>query len=319
MNRCVGAVARACPGNIYPRSYSRRSRECARWQSLNGAIREENMELGRIQELVMVSRVDFGIYLSDSDNSTEKVLLPAKQVPEGVRMGDKIEVFLYRDSKDRLIATTNKPLVTLGEVARLKVLEVSRIGAFLDWGLEKDLLLPFKEMTSGVETGDEVLVALYTDKSSRLCATMKVYPYLVKGYECNRGDWVEGTVYEISENFGAFVAIDDKYSALIPKREMTSKLKVNGKYRLRVTNIKEDGKIDLSLHEPSYIQMSIDADRVMKTIEANGYLDFTDKASPELIRDRMDMSKNEFKRAVGNLLKMGRIQILDDRIVPKKD
>ena len=126
-------------------------------------------------------------------------------------------------------------------------------------------------------------------------------------------------MYEISENFGAFVAIDDKYSALIPKREMTSKLKVNGKYRLRVTNIKEDGKIDLSLHEPSYIQMSIDADRVMKTIEANGYLDFTDKASPELIRDRMDMSKNEFKRAVGNLLKMGRIQILDDRIVPKKD
>ena len=203
---------------------------------------EDSMELGRIQELVMVSRVDFGIYLSDSDNSTEKVLLPAKQVPEGVRMGDKVEVFLYRDSKDRLIATTNKPLVTLGEVARLKVLEVSRIGAFLDWGLEKDLLLPFKEMTSGVETGDEVLVALYTDKSSRLCATMKVYPYLVKGYECNRGDWVEGTVYEISENFGAFVAIDDKYSALIPKREMTSKLKVNGKYRLRVTNIKEDGK-----------------------------------------------------------------------------
>ena len=126
-------------------------------------------------------------------------------------------------------------------------------------------------------------------------------------------------MYEISENFGAFVAIDDKYSALIPKREMTSKLKVNGKYRLRVTHIKEDGKIDLSLHEPSYIQMSIDADRVMKTIEANGYLDFTDKASPELIRDRMDMSKNEFKRAVGNLLKMGRIQILDDRIVPKKD
>ena len=122
---------------------------------------EDSMELGRIQELVMVSRVDFGIYLSDSEASAEKVLLPAKQVPNGIKMGDKVEVFLYRDSKDRLIATTNRPKVTLGEVAKLRVLEVSKIGAFLDWGLEKDLLLPFREQTEKVLRRDAEIQAQF--------------------------------------------------------------------------------------------------------------------------------------------------------------
>lgn len=209
--------------------------------------------------------------------------------------------------------------MTLGEIGRCKVLEVSRIGAFLDWGLEKDLLLPFREMTTELKVGMEIPVALYEDKSSRLCATMKLYKYLGPATGIRKGDQVSGTVYEISDNFGAFVAIDDKYQGLIPKREMTSGLHVGDRVTARVTGVKPDGKADLSLKELSHIQMDIDADRLVKLMEGSGgRLPFTDKASPELIREKTDMSKNEFKRAVGRLLKLGHIEILSDSIVLKR-
>lgn len=275
------------------------------------------MEIGKRQLLKVVSKTDFGVYLSDEEESG-KVLLPKKQVAEGTDIDDKIDVFLYKDSKDRLIATINEPKMTLGKIGRCKVLEVGKIGAFLDWGLEKDLLLPFKEMTVKVEAGDEVLAALYVDKSGRLCGTMKIYKYLEKGGDYKKGDWVNGMVYEISDNFGAFVAIDHKFSGLIPKKEVTNKIKAGTEIRARVTGIKGDGKIDLSVNEVSHIQMSIDADKIMKRIEKEGKLPFTDKASPELIREEMDMSKNEFKKAVGNLLKAGKIEIGKDGIFPKK-
>ncbi|MBQ0028323.1 MAG: S1 RNA-binding domain-containing protein [Lachnospiraceae bacterium] len=276
------------------------------------------MKVGIKQELVVINKVEFGIYLADKEGAEEKVLLPRKQVPEGIKPGDKITVFLYKDSRDRLIATVNEPKMTLGEVAKCRVIETGKIGAFLDWGLEKDLLLPFKEMTAHVEAEDEILVALYTDKSGRLCATMKLYHYLGTGYECQKGDWVEGTVYEISDNFGAFVAIEDKYQGLIPKKEVGKNIKVGQHVRARVTAVKSDGKIDLSMNEVSHIQMSIDADRVMKRLQTEGgKLPFNDKASPEIIREEMDMSKNEFKKAVGNLLKAGKIEIKPDSIVLK--
>lgn len=276
------------------------------------------MKVGIKQELVVINKVEFGIYLADKEGAEEKVLLPRKQVPEGIKPGDKITVFLYKDSRDRLIATVNEPKMTLGEVAKCRVIETGKIGAFLDWGLEKDLLLPFKEMTAHVEAEDEILVALYTDKSGRLCATMKLYHYLGTGYECQKGDWVEGTVYEISDNFGAFVAIEDKYQGLIPKKEVGKNIKVGQHVRARVTAVKNDGKIDLSMNEVSHIQMSIDADRVMKRLQTEGgKLPFNDKASPEIIREEMDMSKNEFKKAVGNLLKAGKIEIKPDSIVLK--
>ena len=133
------------------------------------------IELGKVQKLKVVKEAEFGVYLGQDD---EKVLLPKKQVPEGTRIGDEIQVFVYRDSEDRLISTTNVPKIRLGEVALLRVNDVTKIGAFLDWGLEKDLFLSFKEQTTKVVVGHEYLVALYIDKSNRLAATMKVYPYL---------------------------------------------------------------------------------------------------------------------------------------------
>ena len=273
------------------------------------------IKLGEKQTLQVVKKVEFGVYLGDGENKEERVLLPAKQAPDGVQTGDRLEVFIYRDSKDRLIATTAEPKITLHQVARLRVAQVGRVGAFLDWGLEKDLLLPFKEQTRKVTAGEECLAALYIDKSDRLCATMNVYPYLEKDSPYRKDDMVEGTIYEISENFGAFVAVDDRYSALVPKKEYYGNARIGDRVSARVTAVKEDGKLDLSLREKAYLQIEKDAEKVLSVIDGfDGALPFTDKASPEVIRREMQMSKNEFKRAVGHLLKEGRIEITERAI-----
>ena len=273
------------------------------------------MQLGKKQLLTVVKIVDFGIYLTDPDDPEDRVLLPKKQVRAGVRPGDQMEVFLYKDSRDRPIATTAEPLLTLGDVGRLKVKEVSRIGAFLDWGLEKDLFLPFRQQTRKVRAGEECLVALYIDKSGRLCATMNVYEYLRTDSPYGPDDHVTGTVYQISENFGAFVAVDDLYSGLVPKKEFYDQAKIGDRVEARVTGVKADGKLDLSLREKTYLQIDEDAEQVMKAIEEfGGVLPFSDKASPEVIKRELSMSKNAFKRAVGRLLKEGRVEITDKSI-----
>ena len=263
--------------------------------------------LGRKQTLMAVKKVEFGVYLG---NEEEKVLLPKKQVPEGLEIGDPVEVFLYKDSSDRIIATTNEPKITLGEVKLLEVADTGKIGAFLDWGLEKDLLLPFKEQTAKVQKGDSCLVSLYVDKSGRLCATMKVYEKLLKDSPYQKDDRVSGTVYELSDNFGVFVAVDDKYCALIPKKEVFGSFKVGGRVEARVTAVKPDGKLDLSVREKAFIQIDEDAEAVLACIESyGGELPFNDKADPELIKKELGLSKNAFKRAVGRLLKEGRIEM----------
>lgn len=273
------------------------------------------IRLGEIQTLQVVKQVEFGVYLGDGADSAEKVLLPKKQVPEQTRTGDEIEVFVYRDSKDRLIATTQMPKLTLHGVARLRVAQVGQVGAFLEWGLEKDLLLPFKEQTRKVAEGEECLAALYIDKSDRLCATMNVYPYLSTESPYGKEDRVSGTVYEISDNFGAFVAVDDQYSGLIPKKELYGAVRIGDVIQARVTDVKEDGKLNLSIREKAYLQIGKDAQKVMEVIDSfDGALPFTDKASPEVIRRELQMSKNEFKRAVGHLLKEGKIQITERAI-----
>ena len=274
------------------------------------------IQLGERQKLVVVKTVDFGVYVAPAaGEAEEKVLLPKKQVPEGTKIGDELEVFIYRDSNDRLIATTNEAKLSLGEVALLKVSQVAAIGAFLDWGLEKDLFLPFREQTKQLKEGDECLVALYIDKSDRLGATMKVYTYLSTESGYKKDDRIEGHVYEISKNFGAFVAVDDKYSGLIPMKEIYGNIQVGDLISARVTGVKEDGKLDLSIREKSYLQIGKDVIRILDILEKyDGVLPFNDKASPETIRREMQMSKNEFKRAVGHLLKEGKITITEKNI-----
>ena len=214
------------------------------------------IKLGEYQELIVVKKVEFGVYLADKEEDETRVLLPAKQVPEGTKVGDKMKVFLYKDSKDRMIATTNTPKLELGKLAVLEVVEIGKIGAFLDWGLEKDLFLPFKEMTRKVKEQDEILVTLYIDKSRRLCATMKgIYDLLSMESPYKIGDTVEGRVYEFSENFGTFVAVDDKYSAMIPKHEDCSFLRIGDIISARVTKVKPDGKLDLTMREKAYLRL----------------------------------------------------------------
>lgn len=265
------------------------------------------MKLGEKQVLTVVKKVDFGVYLGSEE---ERVLLPKKQILGEIELGDPVEVFLYRDSDDRLIATTNEPKITLGKLGVLEVADVGRLGAFLDWGLEKDLFLPFKEQTEKVQKGDKCLVSLYIDKSSRLCATMKVYHLLKTDSPYKKDDKVSGIIYDTSPEFGVFVAVDNQYSALLPQREVFGNLKVGNIVEARVTAVKEDGKLDLSVKDKIPEQMDKDAQYIMKVIESyDGVLPFTDKADPETIKQEFGMSKAAFKRGVGRLLKGGKIEI----------
>lgn len=269
-------------------------------------------ELGKRRMLTVVKHVEFGVYLGTND---DRVLLPKKEVPKGIELGDPVEVFLYKDSSDRLIATTTESKITLGELAVLEVKDTGRIGAFLDWGLPKDLLLPFREQTAKVKKGDKILVSLYVDKTGRLCATMKVYDKLRTDSPYKKNDQVEGIVYELSDNFGVFVAVDECYCALVPKREAYGELAVGDVVHARVVKVREDGKLDLSVREKAFIQMDVDAELIMKRMEQyGGSLPFTDKADPELIKREFGISKNAFKRAVGRLLKEQKIQITEKAI-----
>ena len=276
------------------------------------------IQLGVRQELTIVKKVDFGVYLADTKEGgepQERVLLPKKEVPAQAKTGDSLNVFIYKDSMDRIIATTRQPEFSVGETAVLKVKEVGKIGAFLEWKLEKDLLLPFKEQTIKVQEGQDCLVALYIDKSGRLCTTRKVYPYLRTDSPYKKDDKVEGRVYEVIPNFGMFVAVDNCYCGMIPKREPTGNVKVGDKITARVAGVLEDGKLTLSLREKAYIQIGRDAEQIMKMLkDKGGKLPFNDKADPEIIRSATGMSKNEFKRAVGNLYKQRLIVIEPDGI-----
>lgn len=274
------------------------------------------IKTGYKQQLTVVKKVDFGVYLAEErspDSEKERVLLPASRVPEGTQVGDKLDAFIYRDSEDRQIATLKEPKLMIGGLARLKVLQVTKIGAFLDWGLEKDLFLPYAQQTYKVEQGDEILVTMYADKSDRLCAKMDVYKSLEDRSDYKKDDTVVGTLYLISNNFGAFVAVDDKYSALIPKKEMfgaAEKLVAGMKVTARVARVMDDGRLELAVRDKGYMQRNEDADKIFEMLKAaGGKLDFYDKSDPELIREKTGMSKNEFKRAVGKLLKEDKIDI----------
>lgn len=273
-------------------------------------------EIGKYQKLEVVKKTDLGLYLSEpGSDHRHTILLPAKEVPEGTDIGDVLNVFLYKDSEDREIATTAEVPVTVGGLAVLRVKEVSKIGAFLDWGLMKDLLLPFKEQTTKVKEGDQVLIALYVDKSNRLCATMKVYDLLSTDSGYQKDDFVSGIVYDKIDAFGAFVAVDNKYSAMIPNHELYPDIKIGDIVRARVTSVREDGKLNLSLRDKAYLQMDADSELILNRLTASGgFLPYNDSSSPDEIKREFRMSKNAYKRAIGRLLKEGTITITDTGI-----
>lgn len=273
-------------------------------------------KLGEMNRLTAVRKTEHGMYFSETKTEEETVLLPRSEVPADLKTGDVLTLFLYRDSSDRIVATVKEPKIRLHEVKLLQVKDTGKIGAFVDWGLTKDLLLPFREQTKKVSKGEEILAALYIDKTGRLALTMNVYEYLQTDSAYKKDDSVSARVYLISDNFGAFAAVDDKYSALIPRKELFRELRVGDVITARVTEVKEDGKLSLSIRKKAHEQMDDDAEVILSVIRSyGGKLPFNDKADPETIQKEFHMSKAAFKRAVGRLYKERRIEITPDSIV----
>lgn len=274
------------------------------------------IELGKMQKLCIGSIGENGAYLNTKDEkSDEDVLLALNQVPQGAAVGDELEVFVYKDSQDQAAATVNRPKVTLGELAVLKVVDMTKIGAFVDWGLEKDLFLPFKEQVGAIKKDGEYLVALYVDNSDRLCATMKVYELLSTASPYKEKDRVQGIVTSLSGEYGCFVAVDNMYHGLIYTKELYGKPEVGDKIEARVKTVRKDGKLELSLREPAHKEIETDAQLILEKLKLNnGILKLNDQSSPESIRSELNISKKAYKRAVGRLLKEGAIKITNKGI-----
>ncbi len=273
------------------------------------------IKLGEIQELEIKRFAAVGAYLNTENSEADDILLPKTQVPKDASIEDIIEVFVYRDSKDRIIATTKRPRLTIGQMGHLAVADTSKVGAFLDWGLEKDLFLPFAETVGSVEKGKQYLVGVYVDKSDRLCATMKVRNLLRTDSPYKENNITTGTIYSINRDIGAFVAVDDKYDGLIPKKEILGVYEVGEVVEVRINKVLEDGKLDLSLRDRDYIQMDSDSKVIIaKLKEKGGSLSLHDKSSPEEIKKELKMSKAGFKRAIGKLYKEKIIELNKDGI-----
>ena len=315
------------------------------------------IELCRINNLIVTRKTDFGVYLGlpqdgyscdseggklnsgcvsgkevskqgSSSNVLKEVLLPRKEVPEGTNTGDVLKVFVYTDSEDRPVATVKKPYIVMGEIQVLKVKQITSIGAFLDWGLDKDLLLPFKEQTepvsfdpvTGKTTGlcenDRVPVILYVDKSGRPAATMRVYNRLEEGGGYVKDSAVEGIVVQINPEMGAFIAVDNRFFGMIPVREIHDRISLGDRLFGRVSSVRDDGKYMISITQKSYIQMGSDAERILKELDkAGGSLPFGDKSDASEIKKQFSMSKNAFKKALGHLYKEGKINIESEKTI----
>lgn len=264
------------------------------------------LRIGKTQTLKISHLSSIGAHLEhpDSKSKDDAILLPNNQLPANAKAGDQLDVFIYRDSKGRLIATLKKPYAQAGEIAYLKVVQVTGIGAFLDWGLEKDLLLPFSEQKHECEVGKSYIVAIYLDKSDRLAATMYIEKFLHLKGPYKPGDKVKGIIYKIDKELGALVAVDNKYKGLIHKNEYYKFLKTGETVEMRVLKVREDGKLDLSTRERGLQQINNDAKTLLNLLEKNkGFLPYNDDSDPEEIKKKLQMSKAAFKRALGYLLK----------------
>ena len=264
------------------------------------------MKLGTKQKMTVERVGEHGAFLAETPGDRQTVLLPGSELRREHRElepGDEIEVFLYKDTEDRPTATLKTPKIELGGFAPLKVKTVTGIGAFLDWGLDKDLLLPYSEQTVKVMQGRDYLVSLYEDKSGRLAATMKVYPLLATDSKYKKGDWTEGYVYQINPELGAFLAVDNRYNGMIRKEDLNETVKNGRTVRVRVTGIRKDGKLMLSPVKKAYKEIGHDAESVLTALNlSRGFLPYNDKSDAEEIRQAFGISKGAFKKALGHLL-----------------
>lgn len=273
--------------------------------------------LGDFQTLVIKRFKNNGAYIGFKDVKNEKIdiLLPKKEVLDTDKVLDEVKVFVYKDNENRFVATRKIPKISLGKLQTLEVTDISKIGAFLDWGLEKELFLPFKEQIMKLQKGKKYLVALYIDKSERLCATMKIRDYLSSDSPYKQNDWVRGVVYSINKDYGAFVAVDKKYEAMIEKKDIVGVLEIGEETEFRVAKVKKDGKLNLVLKNISYLEIDDNAKVIYDILKkSNGFLSVNDKTDPEKIKEIFLMSKSSFKKALGRLLKNKKIEFYKDGI-----
>lgn len=270
------------------------------------------IKIGKRQTLTIVNFTKHGAYLdAGTEEPRDNILLPNNELEErDLHEGDEVEVLIYRDSEDRMTATFRKTEALVGTLAKLEVVDINpALGAFLNWGLNKDVLLPNGQQNIKVQKGETHLVGLYEDSKGRVSATMKIYNFLLPCKDYEKNDMVTGTVYNINPEVGVFVAVDDRYFGLIPISEVFRPFEVGEEVEARVIRVREDGKLDLALRALKIQQMDKDAEFILEKMNLlKENFRFSDSSTPEEIKDFFDMSKKAFKRAVGNLLKNGLIE-----------
>lgn len=275
------------------------------------------LKIGLYNNLEVYREVDFGVYLTDDE---EEVLLPRKYVPQGTKTGDRLDVFVYLDSEERPIATTLKPKAIVGDTALLKVVDVNRIGAFLDWGLEKDLMVPFKQQREPMVKGESYVVRVIFDRvSERLIASDRLSAYAKPGH----GDLKLGQEVDIlicyETEIGYAVLIDDQYHGMLYKNDIFKPVNIGDKVTGYILKLRPDGKNDITLRRPGFRGVSVEKPAILEKLQAaGGFLPFNSQSSPEEIKEHFNLSKKVFKQAIGNLYKERLIVITDDGIKLEK-
>ena len=274
--------------------------------------RDPMLHVGQYNRLKIARITPSGAFLETGEGN---VLLPGKFIPKGAEADDDIDVFIYRDSEDRLVATVQKPRAVVGEFALLRVKDNTRIGAFLDWGLDKDLLLPFAEQSAPVKNGEQVLVRLYLDNSGRIAASAKLEKYLIPADgSLSEGDEIELLPYAFTE-LGAKVIINDTFGGVLFRNEFYAKPGRGERLRGYVKKIRDDGKIDVTLRKGGVQGAANDRDTILAALkDRDGFLPLTDKSTPEAIARLLRLSKKSFKKGVGGLYKEGLIDITAEGI-----
>ncbi|HEX8334062.1 MAG TPA: S1-like domain-containing RNA-binding protein [Segetibacter sp.] len=264
------------------------------------------IKVGDFNKLKVMREVDFGVYL---DDGKEGILLPKRFVPQGVKPGDELEVFLYHDSEDRLIATTQKPKGKVGDIVRLKAVTVTKQGAFLDWGLMKDIFVPKSKQLSGMREGGEYLVKIYIDEQTgRVAADEKIERMLSNdNLTVKEMDEVDLTILR-GTDIGYFVIINNIHTGVLHFNEVYRDIDTGDKYKGYIKKIYPDNKIDVVLGKPGYNRVEDETGKILRLLnENNGYLPYNDKSAPEDIYSFFGMSKKAFKMTTGSLFKQRKI------------
>ena len=271
------------------------------------------INVGEYNELEVVKQLDFGIYLKDGDT---EILMPTKWVPKDTKIGDKLSVFIFRDSDDRLIATTVEPYATAETFAFLEAKQVNQVGAFLDWGMDKDLLVPFREQAQRMVAGKSYVVFVYVDEeTNRLTASTKLNRFIQNdNIELRDNDIVDLLIYSETD-LGFNAIINNRYSGLIYKNEIYEAIRVGDKIKGYVKHVREDNKIDLSLQKSGFELVDDVKWRILNMMKQNeGFLALSDNSSPEEIKAKLQISKKAFKKAIGALYRERLVKITEKGI-----